>query len=169
MTEAQPLAQQIQWNSSSYYANQFADLGRTNNVNCDVILYEHWGSNSSSWAAWRTAITQDLPAWQGIVSAVSGCRLLPGGQAIAALYDNIQSGSVPGYSSIAQFFTDDIHLNAQGNYFMSLVQYATIYRRTPVGATSTTYDRWASPYATVSASAVSTLQEIAWGVVQQFI
>ena len=80
---------------------------------------------------------------------------------MAALYDAIEDESVPDLDEIADIFTDDIHLNDVGNYFIACVQYATIYRRSPVGAARELTDRFAGAFDAPSMSLAPVLQEIA--------
>lgn len=176
ITESQPLADQISANNPPLYAGNFMDLLLGQNSECQVYLYEHWGTRTPGDAAWRAQIDTDLAGWVGIVQAVNAARpsappmlMLPGGQAIAALYDALDASAVPGYSEIGDFFADDIHLTHAGNYFMACVQYATIYRRSPVGATAATTSRFGSSYTQPAAEAVSTLQQIAWDTVSTWL
>jgi hypothetical protein len=175
ITEAQPLADQIAVNDPVLYGGNFYDLAVGENPGCQVYLYEHWGSRTTagSDALWRVGIDTDLPGWQSIANGINATRsgtpdilIIPGGQAMAALYDALAAAQVPGYTDIGDFFVDDIHLTDPGNYFMACVHYASIYRRSPVGATSVTDDRFASPHTPPDASAVTALQQIAWDVVQ---
>lgn len=177
MTEALPLASQIQWADSSGFASRYAELARQGNPDVQVYLYETWHSRNDtpSTAEWRAHIASDLPAWESIVDGANATYegrdilLIPAGQAMGALHDEITAGHVPGLSSIEQLFHDDIHLNDVGWYFVSLVQYATIYRRSPVGLTSTTSDHEGlGRYTPPPSEAVRPMQEIAWRTVTSY-
>lgn len=171
ITEAQPLSDQITWNSSAVYAGNFFDFAVGANANCQVYLYEHWSSSDiAGWAAWRAQIDTDLPSWESIRGTVNNARspanpmlLIPGGQAMAALYDALQANALAGYSAITDFFADDIHLNDTGNYYIALVQYAQIYGKSPIGATSTMLDRYAGAFDNIVNAAG--LQQLAHDVV----
>jgi hypothetical protein len=175
ITEAQPIADQVAVNDPVLYGGNFYDLAVGENPSCQVYLYEHWGSRTTagSDAAWRTGLTSELTYWQGIANGINATRsgtpdilILPGGQAMAALYDALAAAQVPGYTDIGDFFVDDIHLTDPGNYFMACVHFASIYRRSPVGATAITDDRFASPHTPPAAESVAALQQLAWDTVQ---
>jgi hypothetical protein len=85
---------------------------------------------------------------------------LPAGPALAELVDRAtRAGGVAGVTgatvreTVDRLFTDDVHLTQLGVYYMALVNYASVYRRSPAGA-------WAP--AGVSATQASSLQSIAW-------
>jgi hypothetical protein len=177
ITEAQPLADQIAANDPALYGGNFFDLLVGENPTCQVYLYEHWGSRTTagSDALWRTQIDTDLTGWQTIAQDINAARpsappmlIIPGGQAMALLYDVLDVGGVPGYTEIGDFFVDDIHLTDAGNYFMACVQYASIYRRSPVGATGSTTDRFAGAFDPPNPLALEVLQTIAWNAVSNW-
>jgi hypothetical protein len=60
---------------------------------------------------------------------------------------------------IDSLFVDNLHLSALGEYYLSLVSYASVYRRSPVGA-------WAP--ANVSAQQANALQNLAWQSVSNY-
>ena len=62
--------------------------------------------------------------------------LIPSGQALATLYDSIQSGAFPGATTIDQFFDDRIHGNDTVRYLVACVNYAAVTGRSPVGLTN---------------------------------
>ena len=54
-----------------------------------------------------------------------------------------------------------------GNYFVALVHYATIFRRSPVGLTTAVPREYQGRYDTApSAEAARVMQEVAWQVVR---
>jgi hypothetical protein len=174
MTEAVPLESQIRWADSVGYAARYAELARQGNPDVQVYLYETWHSrnDTSSLAEWRAHLTSDLPMWESIVDGANQAYegrdilVIPAGQAMGLLYDEIAAGRVPGLTTIETLFHDDIHLNDVGWYFIACVQYATIYGRSPVGRTRTT-----SPhedfgdYEPPPLEAVPAMQDIAWRAV----
>lgn len=67
--------------------------------------------------------------------------IIPVGTAMANLNQQITTGNVPGISNIdALFEADGIHPNDLGNYFIALVQFATIFKQSPQGLTYTTHN-----------------------------
>jgi hypothetical protein len=179
LTEAIPLQAQITWWDSGHYAHEFYQAAMTGNPNTRVYLYETWHCILSGTAGacsdpgdsvpWRQRLDDDLSLWESIVDEVNHLRggaqpemlLVPAGQAMARLYDEISAGQVPGVSSLADIFSDDIHLTSVGFYYVSMVQYATIYRRSPIGLPSTLAGEYSDLVVLDSATAAK-LRELAW-------
>ena len=91
---------------------------------------------------------------------------LPAGLALADLVEQAAvRGWVAGVSTgnaaqtIDRLFTDSLHLSPLGEYYLSLVTYASVYRRSPVGA-------WAP--SNVTAEQASALQNLAWQSVSNY-
>jgi hypothetical protein len=97
--------------------------------------------------------------------------VVPGGPALLTLGDSISAGMVPGITVIDSLFHDDIHLNANGAYFVACVHYACIYRQSPVGLPRQyTWNAGGMFTATTSLTAqqAAVLQRIAWQVAQAY-
>jgi len=182
MTEAVPLKNHLQWSNTHQYADSFHTLAQQYVPNCQTYIYETWHCtttgtpNGCPWdnddaLAWRPRLTADLPSWEGIPNAVnvitSGPPMLvvPAGQCFARLYDSIAAGAfLPTYDTITDLFSDDIHMNDIGNYFVALVMYATIYKDNPVGLTNQTYMGNNQPYNAPSVAHAAKMQQIVWDV-----
>ena len=183
MTEAVPLKNHLQWSNTYGFANNFHDLAQQYVANCQTYMYETWHCISSGTPtgcayddddhiAWRTRLTNDLILWESIADSVNLTTtgppmfIIPAGQCMAALYDSIEAGAfLPTYDSIIDIFDDDIHLTDVGNYFISLVMYATIYKSSPVGLTNQTSDIWNVPFNAPSVADATKMQELVWNVV----
>ena len=64
----------------------------------------------------------------------SRIQLIPAGQALAALVRTIEAeGGVGNVTDRRDLFSDQIHLNDLGNYFIALVHYAVLYGSSPEG------------------------------------
>ncbi|MEW6056985.1 MAG: hypothetical protein AB1540_10255 [Bdellovibrionota bacterium] len=174
MTEALPLDNHIQWSSPEIYGGNFFNLAVRSNSNAQVYMYETWHGIDDP--TWRARLVNDLPKWERIVDQINAANpvgrrmlLVPAGQAMGLLVDRMESGRVPGLTSRTQVFqSDGIHPNDIGNYFVACVQYATIYRRSPVGLMNRTTNPWGGPYQTPSPETARALQEIAWEVVSTY-
>ena len=178
VTEAIPLANHLKWSNSQEAVTQFYELARAANPDVQFYLQETWHSlNSGSgidipfdeggMIPWRDRLDQDLPRWQALVDEVNAATggdilLLPAGQALARLDDAIQAGTLPGIQSISQLFSDDIHPNALGYYYLSLVQYAVLTGRSPQGLPAALENRWGQPYPPPSQALAEVLQSVAW-------
>jgi hypothetical protein len=175
LTEAIPVDKQI---DSALYAGNYVDLAVRGRKDTAVYLYETWDFVAAGgWPAWRTRIDQWRPVWEKIADDVMAKRpggptmhIVPGGQAMAALYDAIKAkGSVGQLTDIKQVFEDDIHLNPTGNYFIALVSYATVFRRDPSGTGAVSAGPYKKDTVVVTDQATrSALQALAWQVARGY-
>lgn len=187
MTERIPLAGTVQWHGSAGYARQWADLAAQANPDVRPFLYESWHSLNSGTGAevlyddngdipWRKRLGDDLALWQSVADEANRdlpegrqpIRLIPVGQAFGRLEDAAQAGHVPGISAARDLFSDDIHPNERGFYFVAMVHYATITGKSPVGLSVQLRDPWGKSYQAPTADQARVLQEIAWQTVQDF-
>lgn len=187
LTEAIPLANHLKWSDTGVYAEAFAGLALAANPDVRVFVQETWHSLNSgtgvaiahdakSDVAWRTRIRDDLAAWENIVALLreghsdtaSQIGLIPAGQALARLDDAIAEGTVPGLTGIAEVFDDDIHLNARGHYFVSMVQYAVLTGKDPTGLPHELTDRYGTHIDVVNAAMAAGLQRVARDAVDAY-
>lgn len=187
LTEAIPLANHTRWSDTEVYAQAFFGLAAAANPSVKVYLQETWHSlKSGSGVAveyddnahipWRERLDSDLPVWEGIAAAVSDGRssdsatieVIPAGQAMARLYDEIAAERVPGLSEIDALFADDIHLNDLGHYFVAMVQYATLTGKEPLGLPTDFNDRWGKAFDTPEPDLARALQRVAWDAVRDY-
>lgn len=188
-TEAVPLENHLQFSNSYRIADSLCSFANQYNPNIQYYLYETWhctnsgnGSTSGSggypcdWdpdsnTPWRTRLDVDLPRWESIADSINLIHtnpmlVIPGGQALGRLADSIQSGSVPGLSSIFDLFVDVHHLDARGNYFIACVMYSVIHKMSPVGLPNQVTNQFGNLYTvypTLAQAAI--MQEIAWQAV----
>ncbi|WP_349367887.1 hypothetical protein [Salinarimonas sp.] len=178
VTEAIPLQDQITYNDTYGHARLFYDAAIAGKPSARVFLYETW--HDIAWAggeaAWRERLDSDLIVWEAIVDHVnmnrgaSGgeqMRLVPAGQAMARLHDEIAAGSVPGATTIRDFLLDDIHVNDAGMYYLSMLTYAAIWQRSPVGLPLTVTNEWDTPF-TLDATLAARLQQLAWETITTY-
>jgi hypothetical protein len=176
VTEAIPLDTHLQWSDTLGYAKRYYDLAIAANPAARFYVYETWhslGGSAADLAAWRQRLDADRAKWAGIVAHINATNgatqpeamLVPAGAAMAALHDAIAAGRIAGLTSIRQLFADDIHLNETGNYFLTMVQYATLLQTSPQGLSGQTSHEWGS-YPAVPAALAQALQALAWTVVQ---
>lgn len=184
LTEAIPLANHLKWSETGVYAQAFAGLALSANSDARVFVQETWHSLKSGTGEavefdegaatpWRVRLQDDLDDWEGIVSllradAKERVELIPAGQGLARLDDAIVAGEVPGLSAINQVFDDDIHLNALGHYFVSMVQYAVLTDASPEGLPHTVKDRFGKSFETPDAAMAAVMQRIAREAVEAY-
>ena len=188
MTEAIPLAGQLQWNATPDYAREFYALAVASRPDAQVFLYETWHSLKSGTGEtvendpggnvpWRQRLTDDLALWESVVAQVNATRhatapdmrLIPAGQAMARLHDEIAAGRVPGLRDIQDVFSDDIHLNDRGLYFVALVMHAALTGQDPRGLPPKLTRLWSSRTITVTDAMANAMQRIAQEVVTSYV
>ncbi len=185
MTEAIPLAAHLRWSDSAGAAKRFYDLAIEGNPDAQVWLYETWHGLDSgteranpddpdSGVPWRQRLVDDLPKWQGIADAVNAgrpegarrMRLIPAGQAMGLLADEIDAGRVPGLDSIGQLYSDDVHLNDRGRYLVTMVMFAAVSGQNPAGISHRIQRRWESRDTVVTEDMARAMQAAAWRAVE---
>lgn len=117
----------------------------------ETVLYASWISINSGpgnqdpyedeegLIPFRERLELEMGSWQEIVdhvnrNRVSGSppmRAIPGPLIMAAAFDAIKAGTAPGLGSIADLFSDNIHVNDRGAFLIALAHFAVIYGRDP--------------------------------------
>lgn len=177
LTEAQPIAAQVQWNDSAGLVARWAGLAGQSNPDARVFVYETWPSLASApgvviegdpgaGTPWRQRLTDELPLWVGI--AGDGVGIIPAGQAMGALADAVAAGQVPGIDDIRDVFSDDIHLNGKGQYFVAMVHLAALTGRSPEGIPAKLMRSWPNRESVIGQDTAEAMQRIAWQTVQDF-
>jgi hypothetical protein len=185
LTEAQPIVGQVKYSDTSGYAAKFAGLALAANPHTRLYIYENWPSLNSgpgtiskddpdAGIPWRERIALDLPIWEGVAADTAAktgheVKLLPVGQAMGLLADEIAAGHVPEITDIRQMFTDDIHPNGKGLYFVAMVQAAAITGKNPKGLPAKITRAWTSRDAVISQDQAEALQSIAWQALNTYV
>lgn len=171
--------------NSYNFSEMFYNYALGYNSNTRVYVYEVWHCiNSGTPTAcpfdvdsnpWRQRLTDDLPMWESIVNHLNTTLspstpvcLIPGGQGLATLYDEIQLGTVPGITSMNDLFEDDIHLTDIGKYFIACIHFASLYNTSPVGLPNQLYGMWGGAFTAPNPALALRLQEIAWNTITQY-
>jgi hypothetical protein len=182
ITEAVPLLGHLNWNNTHEYADSFYQFAQAYNPNIQYYLFETWHCIHSGTGTgcpwdeedsiqWRPRLDYDLPKWEGIAQYVTNKHstpmlIIPGGQGLALLYDSINAGKLSGISHIQQLFSDDIHLNNIGNYFIACIMYSVLHAQSPLGLPNQLTDSYGVPYSQFpSNTQAATLQNTAWQIV----
>lgn len=175
ITEQHGLLGTLVWNDTVRYLRHFHDRFIEANPLGNTYFYEPWISISDKsdprqWIAYERAAS---PIWQCIATRVNVALAhegradrivtIPAALALAELVERATTGGgVVGVSrgsvreTMDALFSDDVHVSSLGGYFVALVTYSSIYRRSPVGA--------GAPES-VKPSAARALQELAWDFV----
>lgn len=156
LTERVPLSGTFPWHNSPDEALRWFNNTWTKGKDgqgAETILYATWVSIDSGphsenphndpdgHIPFRERLPREMVQWNAILDYVnenrpSGSppmRLIPGPLLMAAIYDEIAAGNAPGINHISDLFSDDIHLNGMGTYYIALAHFAVIYDRDPRG------------------------------------
>jgi hypothetical protein len=175
LTERHDLASVLQYEETVRYARHFHERLIAGNAEGTTYLYHSWlDVNKDSPTAWIAYERTAAPAWRCVSSRINASLaaegrldrtvVLPAGSALTELVEKAVQG-IPGISgastraTLSAIFSDNVHLTRLGVYFMSLVSYASIYRREPSVS-------WVPPE--ISAQQAQALKDIAWPFVQNF-
>lgn len=171
ITEQNGLLGAMMWHDTVRYLRHYHERFIAGNADGQTWFYEPWMPISSrdDPSRWLAFERHASPLWQCVVTRVNlalaaeGRRdriaSLPASSALGELVRRAtQAPGVPGLSggstraTVDRLFHDDVHLTPLGSYYMALVSYAAMFKRSPVGA-------WAP--AGVSAEQAGALQRIA--------
>jgi hypothetical protein len=152
LAERHDIVNTLIWEDTVRYARHYQDRLVAGNAAAKGYLYHAWlGINDKNdpwaWVRYERSVAR---AWQCAAARVNlslaaqgrsdRMHYLPAGVALADLVDQAARGSVAGISAgsaaatVDRLFTDALHLSPLGDYYLSLVTYASLYRRSPVGA-----------------------------------
>ncbi|MBX3044403.1 MAG: T9SS type A sorting domain-containing protein [Candidatus Kapabacteria bacterium] len=167
------------------YADSFFVFANNYNPNIQIFLYEVWHCIKSGdptgcnydipSSPWRNRLSDDLEMWESVVDTLNNryspnkpVCLIPAGQALAVLHDSIQAGAITGINSINDLFSDDIHLNDIGKYFVACVHFSMIHGVSPEGLTNQLNNMWGLSYLPPSIEQALAFQKIAWDVANNY-
>lgn len=156
LTERVPLSNTMRWHNSttvalSWFVNAWSQ--GNDGKGAETILYATWVeidsgptfenpyNDSDGHIPFRERLPREMVGWQEILDYVNTnrpensppMRMIPGPRLMAAIYDEIEAGRAPGLTSIKDLFSDNIHLNDVGSYYIALAHFAVIYGRDPRG------------------------------------
>lgn len=193
LIDSVPRGGEEQEKQSVEYLTRFARHIAETNPSAQIYYAEPWhsiqsGTGKAQWdtasptrhLAWRERLDADAPMWERIRAAAAkasgqSITLIPQAKALARLTDAMQAGQVSGFTKLEDIFSDDIHLNPYGMYFLACLHYGVIFGRSPEGLPFDIQNRWGTPYwehkfyngqtyAKPSPEAIREMQRIAWQV-----
>jgi hypothetical protein len=179
LTEGIPLENKLVYQAAEQTAVDFEAYAATYNPGIKTYIFATWDclndadGNCYSGRTPRTyedQVAYDIQHWETIADAVETATgkdvsIIPGGQAMVSLKSEIEASNVPNISAIEDVFADDIHLNNSGKYFMSAVQYATLYQSNPLGLTNVVSNGYSGFLTMPNTATATAMQEIAWDAV----
>ena len=109
--------------------------------------------------------------WQRLQDYVNaykpeGCPpvyIIPGNRMMARFYDDVAAGIVPTITHVNQIFTDGVHTNDIGAYMVSMIHYACIFNKTPIGLSNSIH-----PSVTIDAELAAYIQNMVWDLVTHY-
>jgi hypothetical protein len=129
----------------------FIDLTRTNPANAGTRFFvmQGWTNRYDYQTEWDTASADDLNTPMSFTrdyfdhlmgrlrNAIDAeIYLIPVGEVLYLLDQRMQAGDVPGYTTIDDFYRDDLHLSLDlGRFVASVTNYAVLYGDDPRGLT----------------------------------
>ena len=187
LTEAIPIAAQMEWNDTAGYVARFAGLAWETRPDTQVYIYETWHSLKSrpgveipgdpgSGMPWRERLTADLPQWEAMTAKANAARpegaplvrVIPAGLAMGLLADTIARGDVPGIDKIDALFDDDIHPDDRVLYFLALVHMAVISGKDVNGLPPKLTRHWLSRQGIITDAQAAAFQRVAWQAVTDY-
>jgi hypothetical protein len=171
LTERHDLVTALLFEDTVRYARHFHDRVAAAKPGAVTYFYQSWQSirDKSAPADWVAYERAASPVWTCMATRINQSlaaegrtdRVVPirAGSALAELVERATTAAVPGVSgggvgaTVDRLIYDGVHPTPLGMYYMSLVTYASVYRRSPVGA-------WRP--ADVSADQAASLQTLAW-------
>lgn len=168
----------------SYFVNNSWQNGNNGN-GAPTLLWTNWGGldgsgnfltghgfteNPTTFSGWRQQLDSLETGWQAMqdyanANLPAGCPpvyIIPGNRMMARLYDDIQQSLVPDVSSINDIFTDGVHLNDWGAYLVTMIHYACIFNRNPLGLSNNL------GAISVTPAFASYAQQMVWDVVTNY-
>jgi hypothetical protein len=167
MVDSVPRGEEPSLMESIDYAGRFLTFARTKNPQIRTFYYEPWHhttsgtpkrseydkSSPSRELTWRPRITADRPKWDRVVAEVNKqhpgavpMKLIPAATGLGQLSDAIAEGKVPGLKKIEDLFSDDIHLNPLGKYFVACIHYRALFGGKVSGRAWDVKGRWGGAY-----------------------
>lgn len=142
LTEMVEIRASLRYFDSARYVAEFAKEAVAARPGVRLYLYETWHSLNDE-EGWLERLDADMtryweagilrPALYSLPDTVR-IHIVPAGQAMAALVRQIEeAGGIGNVRDRFGLFSDDIHPNDIGNYFVALVHYAVLYGSSPEG------------------------------------
>ena len=150
ITERHDLMDTIFYEYTNSLLRHYHDRMLEGNSNAKTLFYQSWlyidPNNPQAWIDHETLMVN---AWECVAEKVNltleadalnkTVSVIPAGLALSNLLTRILNNQVAGFigtdlEKIDQLFDDNVHLNAEGVFYMAAVSYASVYGLSPVGA-----------------------------------
>lgn len=175
ITERHDILDVIRWEYTNSLLHHYHNRLLAGNPEAETYLYHSWldidPNDPQDWMGFETLM---LNAWECVADKVNltlqsenktqGINVIPAGWALANLLQHILDDEVPGFTGsdvqkVDDLFSDTVHLNESGIYYLAALSYAIVNMRSPEGATIP---------ASIQNSTGVVLQQLAWQYAQQY-
>ncbi|MDF2177452.1 hypothetical protein P2G88_04230 [Aliiglaciecola sp. CAU 1673] len=166
------------WNHTQVYLEQFTELLLSKNPQGRSFLFTSWEGLYYHNGEWLDAVNAELAEYEEIaaeaeaLSAERGrhanIQVIPVNLALKTLIHQIEQGQIAGLENRTDLFSDAVHMNATGNYFVAAVVYSAIYGQSPEGASTRMLDAWGNVLLDMPVEQARILQTLAWDVVAEY-
>lgn len=141
-----------------------------------TLLWTNWVNINDSDGPFREMLDKLGAEWERIQDHANANRpngaphvyIIPGHKMMARLYDDVQDGKVPGITQFSQFFSDNIHTNELGAYAITMIHYACIYNKNPLGLPNRLIDNPPAGTPIPSPALAEYLQRTIWEIVTNY-
>jgi len=176
ITERHDIVDVIRWEYTNSLLHHYHNRLLAGNDQGETYLYHSWlnidPADPQDWIGFETLM---LNAWECVADKVNltlqsegktrSINVIPAGWALTQLLQHILDDEVPGFSGtdaqkIDDLFSDNVHLNEAGVYYMAAISFAVVNKRSPEGA--------AIPAVIANNTAV-VLQQLAWQYAQEYL
>jgi hypothetical protein len=164
----QPYQRKIQGSDGDLTsALRFLELVREKSPDIQIYIYQRWPRlpagvepTAESWdSLWlrrydlETSLRYDsrdffetlTDSVRANQSGTKKCLMIPVGEVMYRLNQEMKNGNMPGYSNIWQVYNDDIHMKGIGSYIIAATYYATLYQSDPRGISAPGLYGWFNP------------------------
>lgn len=177
LTERHDLLSTIQWELSIPLLRHYHEQARAGSPNVTTYYYHSWLGirNMDDPQVWLRHEREVLQIWRCVANKVNqslqrdglpeNIKVIPAGWGLTRVVEAMIAGNVPGFDSgstrarLDAFFSDDVHLNRDGVFYVAALSYAIMFGESPAGI---------SMPQGVSAIAGPALAQIAWEHVQTY-
>ena len=176
ITDRHDLLDVIRWEYTNSLLHHYHNRLLAGNTQGETYLYHSWlnidPADPQDWIGFETLM---LNAWECVADKVNltlesegktkAINVIPAGWALANLLQHILDDEVPGFTGtdeqkIDDLFSDTVHLNQAGVYYLAAVSFAIVNKRSPEAANI--------PAAIPNNMGV-VLQQLAWQYAQQYL
>lgn len=166
-------------NDQKKYLSLFANnawMNGNDGQGAATLLWTNWMSIDGSNGPFRLMLDKSGGEWERMQDYANEKKpagappiyIIPGHKMMARLYDDVETGKVPGIQQFSQFFVDNIHVNELGAYAIAMIHYACIYNKNPLGLPNNLISNPSAGTPIPSPALAEYLQKMIWEVVTSY-